>query len=199
MPNQRDLRASDDDRNRIVECLQVAAVEGRLTAEELDGRLESALTARTYGELDTLLVDLPVVDARPAVPSGPAKELVRLESRSGNIRRAGAWSVPLRLGVEVRSGNVFLDFTEAVITHPTLDLTVTMTSGNLRLIVPPDVAVDAADVAIRSGSVREYAHRDPSLPVRLLVTVSGRLRSGNVVVRGPGGLRDRFLRRSSGT
>src|SRR6266481_2381777 len=53
------LRASHEDRDRVVELLRVAAGDGRLTAEELDERLEVALTARTYGELAALATDLP--------------------------------------------------------------------------------------------------------------------------------------------
>jgi hypothetical protein len=50
-----------------VEQLRVAAGDGRLTADELDHRLETALTARTYGELAALTADLPgISDQRPA-------------------------------------------------------------------------------------------------------------------------------------
>ena len=41
-----ELRASHDDRDRVVEMLRVSAGDGRLTAEELDERLEQAMTAR---------------------------------------------------------------------------------------------------------------------------------------------------------
>ena len=62
-----DLRASHADRDRVVDALRVAAGDGRLSAEELDTRLESALSARTLGELAELTADLPIA---PAVPSG---------------------------------------------------------------------------------------------------------------------------------
>ena len=45
-----ELRASYEDRDRVAELLRTAAGDGRLTAEELDERLEKALTARAYGE-----------------------------------------------------------------------------------------------------------------------------------------------------
>ncbi|MFE5022481.1 DUF1707 domain-containing protein [Streptomyces sp. NPDC056656] len=54
-----DLRASDRDRDQVVEILQVAAGDGRITAEELDERLDGALSARTAGELAALTADLP--------------------------------------------------------------------------------------------------------------------------------------------
>jgi hypothetical protein len=53
------LRASDADRDAVTERLRQAAVEGRLEAWELEERLHTALRARTYGELDRLLRDLP--------------------------------------------------------------------------------------------------------------------------------------------
>ena len=53
------LRASDADREAIAERLRHATAEGRLLAEELEDRLESVFTARTYGELDRVTADLP--------------------------------------------------------------------------------------------------------------------------------------------
>lgn len=57
------LRASDADREQTAERLRKAAAEGRLLAEELEQRLGVAFAARTYGELDALVADLP--DERP--------------------------------------------------------------------------------------------------------------------------------------
>ena len=69
LASQAGLRASHVDRDRVVELLRVAAGDGRLTAEELDERLEAALTARTCGELAALTTDLPAVpDSAPGPP-----------------------------------------------------------------------------------------------------------------------------------
>ena len=59
MARQSSLRASDADRDAVAERLRQAAVEGRLDPDELEQRLHIALRARTYGELDRLLGDLP--------------------------------------------------------------------------------------------------------------------------------------------
>jgi Domain of unknown function (DUF1707) len=53
------LRASDADREQVAERLRHATAEGRLAAEELEERLEAVFAARTYGELDGLVADLP--------------------------------------------------------------------------------------------------------------------------------------------
>jgi hypothetical protein len=53
------LRASDADREQVAERLRHATAEGRLNAGELEERLQTLFAARTYGELDALLADLP--------------------------------------------------------------------------------------------------------------------------------------------
>lgn len=58
------IRASDADRDRVAALLQEHHAEGRLSAEEFGERVDAALQARTMGELDELLADLPHVDRR---------------------------------------------------------------------------------------------------------------------------------------
>ena len=57
------MRAGDADRDRVVERLNIAYCEGRLSKDEHDGRLENALSARTYADLDQLVTDLPAARA----------------------------------------------------------------------------------------------------------------------------------------
>jgi uncharacterized protein DUF1707 len=53
------LRASDADRDQIVDRLRKASVEGRLAGHEFEHRVTTALEARTYAELDATVADLP--------------------------------------------------------------------------------------------------------------------------------------------
>jgi hypothetical protein len=185
-PDNRNLRVSHEDRDHVAEQLRVAAGDGRLTADELDERLETALTARTYGDLEALLADLPASGSgglRPG-PAVQAKDLVELKISHGMIKRNGPWVVPRRLTVEARHGNVALDFSAAVITQPTLDLAIATGHGNVALIVPPEVAVDVDSVSVGHGVIRQRVHRQPGAAVRLTVTVTGSIRHGNLVVRG---------------
>jgi hypothetical protein len=59
MARRSTLRASDADRDGVVERLREAAGEGRIAAHELEQRIADALRARTYGELDATVSDLP--------------------------------------------------------------------------------------------------------------------------------------------
>ena len=107
--------------------LRVAAGDGRITAEELDERVGAALTARTYGELAALISDLPATPGSlPLAPGsagrrgaqGPGAHPMRHQQRAPD----GAWVVPQRLEVRVNLGTVTLDFTEAVISWPSLEI-----------------------------------------------------------------------------
>lgn len=183
-----ELRASHEDRDRVVELLRVSAGDGRLTAEELDERLEQAMTARTYGELARLVADLPVHGGPVAVPAPAAaavraKDVVRIDTRSGHVKRVDRWVVPQRMEVKVTSGSVLLDFTQAEITQPVLKLDVDVRSGHIRLLTRPGIVVDSDDVVIRSGHVRVKAPWGPDVPVQLHIEITGKVGSGHLVAR----------------
>ncbi len=62
MPGDPRIRASDVDRDRVASLLREHHAAGRLTAEEFHDRMDHALEAKTLGELDELLADLPAID-----------------------------------------------------------------------------------------------------------------------------------------
>ena len=59
MVRAADQRASDADRDEVVELLRRAAGEGRIGHEELDERVAKALSAKTYRELNATVDDIP--------------------------------------------------------------------------------------------------------------------------------------------
>jgi hypothetical protein len=180
-----ELRASHDDRDRVVELLRVSAGDGRLTAEELDERLELAMTARTYGELARLVADLPAAGSVAGAPALRAKDVARIDCRSGHAKREGRWVVPQRLEVKVTSGHVILDFRDAVVTQPTVRIDAELRSGHLTLVTKPGIVVDTDDVAVRSGHVKVRAPWGSDVPELLRVEVSGKVGSGHLIARPP--------------
>src|ERR1700723_2117234 len=181
-----ELRASHEDRDRVVELLRVSAGDGRLTAEELDERLELAMTARTYGELAKLVADLPAdgsVAGAPAARAARAKEVMRIDTGSGHSIRNGRWIVPQRIEARVRSGHLKLDFTQAVITQSSLQLEAEVRSGHIILVTKPGIVVDTDDVTVRSGHVRVRAPWGHDVPEVLRIEVSGKVGSGHFVAR----------------
>jgi len=81
------LRSSRADRERVIEVLKIAFVQGRLMQDELDTRVGLALASRTYAELANLTADIPagLAAAEPAAkPTGsPARTLAKGARRSG--------------------------------------------------------------------------------------------------------------------
>jgi len=203
------LRASHADRDRVAEVLRMAAGDGRLSPDELDERLERALTAKTYAELATLTTDLsapgtvvpgsaatPMAGSAPLAGAPEPKDLVRIEVGSGTARRERRWVVPKQMDIKVTSGHVTLDFTQAVITQPALHVDAEVRSGHLTFITKPGIVVDVDDVSVRSGHVKVNAPWGDTVPALLRVEVTGSVRSGHIVGRPPRRTFWQWLRRA---
>ncbi|GAA2406387.1 DUF1707 SHOCT-like domain-containing protein [Streptomyces daghestanicus] len=175
-----EMRASHADRDRIVDVLRVAAGDGRLTSEELDERLEAALSARTVGELAVLTVDLPEVVGEIPVED---QEVVRIEQEGSSTRRGDGWVVPRRLEIRSAWGEVTLDFTDAVITRDTLHIDLDMRAGALKLLTRPGVVVDTGALVTNYSQIK--ARRAADAPVVLRVRITGEIDYGQIVVRPP--------------
>lgn len=89
------VRASDAEREVAMGRLRDAAGEGRLTFEELADRIDAAADAVTREELERLVEDLPAESASP-----PSRRVAHAPTRAasvfGDVRRSGAWTVPVR-------------------------------------------------------------------------------------------------------
>ncbi len=136
-PAPRDLRASDADRDRVLELLAEAAGDGRLTAEEHAERVQQACTARTLGDLAELTADLAAPSAQPVRLDGGRI----ISGVFGPARRDGRWVVPESLTVTAIGGEVEVDFTQAILQASRVRLYATVVGGRLRIVVPDGVSV----------------------------------------------------------
>jgi hypothetical protein len=179
-PQRRDLRLSDAERERVVARLQVAVAEGRLTLDEFQERVDGVLRSRTYGEIEPYLADLPVSAAQPVAP----RDEIELRATATSLRRRGAWVVPRKLIVRNRAGTTKLDFTEAAIAFPEIDIVLDVWAGSTILVLPEGASVDADAVEMAAGSLT--VRRMPTTPDRATgphFVVSGNSRAGSVVIR----------------
>jgi hypothetical protein len=189
------IRASDAERERVMDALRDAAAEGRLTFEELADRIEAAGRAVTRQELAGLTVDLPPVGAaeRAARAAGSGSTaLSRYDRRSAvfaDLRQAGPWRVPERSRFSSFFGDVHIDLREAVVTHGQVEIDAGSVFGDVTLLVPEGVVVDVRSRA-GFGSVRQEAGHEapPGAPV---VVLTGGTWFGDVRVRSRR-LRDRL-------
>lgn len=187
------LRVAHADRDRVVEILRDAAADGRLDVDELEERVERALTARTFADLEPLTADLPVAaPAPPAVrtpaPAAADGEVEQWRVIGQRLRREGAWRVPRIIELSMYGGSARLDYTLAQLPeggHSTLRISTT--GGKVRLTVPPGVAVDLSGISAVGGRVRDKASRRAAPgTVRHVITVTGSMYGGSVRVEASG-------------
>jgi hypothetical protein len=171
-----DLRASDADRDRIADILRDALAEGRLDAAEHSERIDRVYAAKTLGELQPLVRDLPV--GRAAVPH-PAPAAPRayvpdgggdnpnLVGILGGAERKGRWRVGNRITAVAIMGGVEIDLTEATFTAPELVIHCTAIMGGVSIKLPENVTLRGGGVVgIMGGSdVKAYESPDPGAPV----------------------------------
>ena len=189
-PNTPALRASDADRDRVIELLRAAVTDGRLDTAEFEERLGAALTARTIDALAPLTADLV---AAPGKGSGltlplagttiqPA-ELVTIKEKYGLVRRDGRWVLPRRLVVHTAWCEVTLDLTSAVRSEPELVIEMRVDGGKVELILAPGMLIDANELTVRYGKLEIGKDAIDNTPETLRVRLTGRMRYGQISAR----------------
>jgi Domain of unknown function (DUF1707) len=193
----RDLRASDADRERVVDLLAQAAADGRLTWEEHAARVQRAYTARTLGELAELTRDL----------AGPDAQQLRLDTSRAvtaffaTERREGRWVVPDRLVVTAIGGQVILDLRQALLHRQRTMVYATAFGGQVHLLVPAGLAVrmhGMPGLAALAGGRDEAAEPDPAPPPPAgtpVIELHTLTMLGRIQVRTPRPRRGGFFRR----
>ncbi len=145
-------RASDRERDAVVQRVQDAFAEGRLDDTEFDVRTRAALTARTHADLDVLLADLPAQTAAPAAPAvpgrGPGRFAIALKS---SVRRAGRWRVPERYTTIVYKGGGWLDLRAAELSGPVTTFVAVAYKSRMTILVPPSVRVEMTGFGVTQG------------------------------------------------
>jgi hypothetical protein len=154
-PEPRDqpaIRASDQDRDAVVQRLQQAFAERRLDDDEFDDRMRAALTARTSADLDRLTGDLPA-----AAPGSPAPVAAGVKpgrwavAYKNSIRRGGRWRVPERFTSVVYKGGGWLDLRAAELTAPVTTVVAVAYKSRIDILVPPGVRVEMDGFGVSKG------------------------------------------------
>ncbi|MGW1071383.1 DUF1707 SHOCT-like domain-containing protein [Streptomyces sp. NPDC002537] len=198
------LRASDAERDRIADILREALGEGRITAEEHAERVGRVYEARTVGELEPLVRDLPAAPRpEPAAPARPYDAPVRpgdapygtaenLIAVFGGASRNGRWRVARRINAFALFGGVEIDLTEAVFEHRHVVINATAIFGGVEIKVPENITLRSTGSGIFGGfEVKTYEAPDADAPV---VTVMGFAVFGGVEAKPRRGKRLRNLR-----
>ena len=193
--DERTLRASDADRDRVAEVLRAAAADGRLSIDELDERLDRLYAAKTYGELEPVIEDLPGLGGvlrpsqAPAVaPKRDVPERVGGAPTSrvakaifGGVARRGQWVVPTRYLIKAVFGGVDLDLREARLESQEVTIESKAVFGGVSIVVPPDVTVIMEGTGIFGGFGGDAEDVQPPAGAPI-VRVTGKAVFGGVAV-----------------
>lgn len=188
------VRASDADRDRVADVLREALAEGRLDPAEHAERIDSAYSAKTVGELEPLVRDLPQgqphKSARPAPAGSPAPppapsgwqavkdNLVAIFS--GSVRK-GRYRVPEKINAFAFCGGVEIDLTEAVFAYQHVHINTTAVFGGIDIRVPENVTLVQKGAGVFGGfDVHATEASDPDAPV---VLVQGAALFGGVTAK----------------
>ncbi|MEU6255516.1 DUF1707 domain-containing protein [Streptomyces sp. NPDC047043] len=192
-PAAPELRASDADRDRIADILRDALAEGRLTADEHAERVEGVLAAKTVGELEVFIRDLPAAHRhraapafaaapnRPtlgAIPADPDDNVVAVFS---SAVRKGRWRAGRRIHAYAIFGSVDIDLSEALFEYQQVVIKTISVFGNVEIRVPENISLRGTGGGVLGNfEVAPLDSTDPDAPV---VYIDGWAVLGNVEAR----------------
>ncbi len=187
---------SNDDRERVAQVLHNAMAEGRLTVNELEERLDKVYAAKTFGDLEPMLRDLPVGNQTPQLPVPVSSPLPVPTHRIGGrgtssnaiavmsgTDRKGVWTVPPTFTSFALMGGIEIDLTEARFEDAETTIQAFAFMGGIEIYVPEDIAVQVNGTGFM-GAFENRAHNQaqprPGVP---LVRVTGLAVWGGVEVK----------------
>lgn len=185
------MRVSDQDRHAVAETLRKAAGDGRLDLDELDERLELALRAKTYADLQPLTADLPAHGAASAhlarrlerPMATPGSGLVRSSAVMGDVKRRGAWVVGAEHRAVAVMGDVLLDLRQALFETDELHIHATSFMGTVKVLVDAQTRVELDGTAIMGDFTQVRDKTTAELgPTSRLVRITGTAVMGDVKV-----------------
>ncbi|WP_328689675.1 DUF1707 domain-containing protein [Streptomyces caniferus] len=195
-----DIRASDADRDRVAEILREALAEGRLDPEEHAERIDTVYRAKTMGELEPVVRDLPAAgkggarlgqEAYAHGPGAPVPDQNLVAIFSASVRK-GRWQAPARINAFALFGSVEIDLTEAVFPQQQVQINVTAIFGSVEIRVPENITLRSSGSGVLgSFEVESNDAEDADAPQ---VVINGYAVLGSVEARPKRGAWIRDLR-----
>ncbi|MFD3606580.1 DUF1707 domain-containing protein [Streptomyces atroolivaceus] len=162
------MRASDAERERVVETLREAVAEGRLEMDEFEQRLDATYKARTHGELVPLVSDLPapgglvppvagaVAGRRGSSADWPARIGGAATSTGaiafwGGFSRKGRWTVGPKFTAFAMWGGGEIDLREAHFAERDVVIRCFSIMGGMQVVVPPELNIQVDGLGIMGG------------------------------------------------
>jgi len=159
------IRASDSEREQVVQRLSEQASLGRLTLAELEERIGLAYDATTRAELARLTADLPDVASRSTVSSEPGvsrrKPTRWVVSLMGGVEKKGRWRIGDQLMTLTVMGGNDIDLRHAEIDSDDVTIIAVAVMGGMSIYVPETVDVEVGGFAVMGGNGERGSSRPP--------------------------------------
>jgi hypothetical protein len=180
------LRIADSDREHTIACLREHCVAGRLTLDELSGRIRSVYDARTQADLDAITQDLPAI-APVASSANFARSALRKATRwtvacLSSETRKGRWRLDEQTSALAFMGTCILDLRQVALNSPEVSITAIAIMGTVDIIVPEGVEVDLSGFSFMGS--KDCRTNDALIhPGAPLIRVQGYSLMGTVTVK----------------
>src|SRR3954447_14624169 len=194
-----EIRASDAEREYVVDVLRAQCTEGRIDLDEFSERINRVYAARTIGELNDICADLPI----PATPTEP----VRAERAPGTARkwivavmsgavRKGRWRVDPETNLVAVMGGVNIDLRDAAISSDEIVLRCYAFMGGIDIIVPEGIEVHASGVPFMGGFDDKTNTDVAPLPGSPIVKIKYFAMMGGITIRSKASPQEEAKRKS---
>jgi hypothetical protein len=185
------LRASDAERDRVVELLSEHASTGRLTLSELEERAEQAYAAKTHAELEVLVRDLPGEVVQPTRRRTIRRWFVAIMGGSdhkGRYRLSGSVT-----SISIMGGDN-IDLRDAEIDGDEVTINAVAVMGGSEIFVPDSVEVEVNGFSLMGGDEQRGSRRKPRPGAPVIRIRTFNLMGGAAVWRLPAETRDMSLK-----
>jgi hypothetical protein len=189
----------DAARHDAIRHLSAAVADDRMPIEQFESRLALVRQAPNRASLEAIIADVlptggwtrPSMPARvaadgapfdPLAPVEPA-DVLRIATVMGSSKRAGLWTVPLRLELKVVMGEMVIDLRDAVFLSDVLEIDAHATLGTLTLIVPAGVQVENECEERFSSSTHSVRSAKGANPLGLLIRITGRVLFSSIDIK----------------
>jgi class 3 adenylate cyclase len=183
-----EIRASDAEREYVVDVLRAHCSEGRIDLDEFSERINRVYAARTIGELTDITKDMPL----PATidPSSPPAEAGRVRAArkwivavmSGAVRK-GKWRLDAETNVVAVMGGADIDLRDAVFTGDEIVLRCVAIMGGIDVTVPEGMEVHANGIPFMGGFDDKTNAAVPIVPGSPIVRIKYFAMMGGITIR----------------
>jgi len=186
-----EIRASDAERQAVINRLSAACGDGQLTLDEFSERSGDVWAAVTRGQLDEITRELrlPVPAARPtaAAEVDSAAEPTTRRRRwfvaiMGAEHQRGRWRADRSLGAFAMMGAVHIDLRDATLESDEIEITAWSLMGAVHVTVPEGIPVDFSGFVLMGGRSNRTSRVEP-LPGAPRIHIRGYGLWGSVTVQ----------------